>query len=533
MSAFTGTTALVRLALRRDRVLLPVWLAVFVAMAASSAAATIGLYPTLPARLAAAEAANATPALVALYGPVYDPTSLGGIAMLKMTAFGAVLVAVLMVILVVRHTRAEEEQGRLELLGAGVVGRYAPLTAALLVAAAASVLLGALTAASLAATGLPLAGSVAFGVMWAVAGITFAAVAGLAAQLTESTRAATGIALVVLGVAYVLRAFGDVSSGDGRSGWLSWLSPIGWAQQIRPYAGDRFHVAVVPAVFVVLLVLAAFALSSRRDVGAGLVRPRLGAAGAGRSLAGPVGLAWRLQRGVLVAWLVAFALLGAMLGSMASSVGGFLESPAAREMVTKLGGVEGLTDAFLSTEFGFLGVIVSAYGISAAMRLRSEETALRAEPVLATGVSRLRWATSHLLVALAGTTLLLLVVGLAVALVRGAQTGDVAGALGALVPAALVWLPAAWVLTGIVVLLFGVAPRLVVGAWVALVAFLVIGEFGSLLGFGQAVLDVSPFTHVPRLPGADFSAAPLVWLTVVAAALVAVGLARFRRRDVG
>ena len=128
-----GTGTLFRLALRRDRWLLPGWALGFAAMAWFSATATANLYPAESGRVEAANAVNATPALVALYGRIYDPASLGALALFKMTAFGAALVGVLMVVVTVRHTRAEEESNRLELLGAGVVGRDAPLAAALMV----------------------------------------------------------------------------------------------------------------------------------------------------------------------------------------------------------------------------------------------------------------------------------------------------------------------------------------------------------------------------------------------------------------
>jgi ABC-2 type transport system permease protein len=262
------------------------------------------------------------------------------------------------------------------------------------------------------------------------------------------------------------------------------------------------------------------------------VRPRPGRAGASALLGTPLGLAWRLQRGTLLAWSVAYLLLGAVFGNLASTVGNFVDTPQARRMITQLGGVQGLTDAFLSTELGMLGVITAAYGIQAALRLRSEEASQRAEPVLATAVSRPRWAASHLPVALVGTTWLMVLAGAAAGLAYGTQTGDVAVELSTLLAAALVRLPAVWVLTGVAMLLFGVAPRWVVGAWVALVAFLVIGEFGSLLGLSQAVMNVSPFTHVPRMPGAAFVLAPVLWLLAVAVALVVAGIAAFRRRDV-
>ena len=160
-----GTRTCLRLVLRRDRILLPVWLVVLAAVAASSAAATVGIYPTAAARRAAAEAVNAAPALVALYGRIYDPSNLGGIAMLKMTGFGGVLVAILMALTVIRHTRGDEEAGRTELMRAGVLGRQAPLLATLILTLGASLLLGLLTALGLMAAGLETRGAWAFGLV--------------------------------------------------------------------------------------------------------------------------------------------------------------------------------------------------------------------------------------------------------------------------------------------------------------------------------------------------------------------------------
>jgi ABC-2 type transport system permease protein len=224
-------------------------------------------------RVQAAAASNNTASLVALYGRVYDPASLGALAMLKMSGLGAALVAVLAILIVVRHTRAEEEAGRLELLGATVVGRYAPVTAALLVALGSNLVLGLLTTLGLLGAGLPAAGSVAFGLGWAGVGIAFAAIAAVAAQLISGARAAIGIAVATLGLAYLLRAVGDTAGADGPS-WLSWLSPIGWGQQIRPYAGERWWVLLLLAGFAVLVASGAYALVARRDLGAGLLPGR-------------------------------------------------------------------------------------------------------------------------------------------------------------------------------------------------------------------------------------------------------------------
>ena len=530
MRSFVGTGSLVRLALRRDRIMLAVWIGIFVVMAAGSAGATVGLYGTVEDRVEAAAAINNTPSLVALYGIIYDESSLGALSMIKLGAFGGALVAVLAIILVIRHTRSEEEAGRLELVGATVVGRNAPLAASLIVTVAGVLALGLFTALGLAAAGLSVGGSFAFGLAWASIGIAFAAVAAVTAQLTASARAAIGLAVAVLGVAYVLRAIGD-TAGDGTASALRWLSPIGWGQQVRPYQGDRWWVLLLPLAFFVVVAATAQVLLGRRDHGAGLLPDRPGPAMAGRGLGGAFGLAWRLQRGTLLGWAAGFVILGLVFGNIASNIDGFLGSASAIEMIQKLGGVKALTDAFMSTELGMVAIGASAYAIQAVMRLRAEETELRAEPVLATGVKRLTWVWSHLTIAVLGAGALMVAVGLGAGLTYSAETGSAAD-FWRVLGAALVRVPAAWVLAGLVVAAFGLAPRAAVAGWAALVAFLLLGEFGPLFELNQYAMDLSPYAHVPRLPGGEFSVVPLLGLAAVAAALVAVGLVGFRRRDV-
>jgi ABC-2 type transport system permease protein len=260
------------------------------------------------------------------------------------------------------------------------------------------------------------------------------------------------------------------------------------------------------------------------------VRP--GPPAAGASLDGPLGLAWRLQRGTLLAWAAGLAVYGLVIGALATGIGPLVgDNAAARQLFIKLGGQTGLVNALLAAMMGFMGVAAAVYAVQAALRLRGEEASQRAEPVLAAAVGRIRWAWSHLVFAVAGPVVLLLLVGLTTGLVYGAHTGDMGKALGQLLGAALVQLPAVWVLAGIAVALFGLVPRLAAAAWGALVAFLLLTEFGSFLNLSRWATDISPFSHVPKLPGGTFTATPLLWLTAIAVALIAVGLAALRRRD--
>lgn len=349
--SLSGTGTLLRLAARRDRWLVPAWVLGFASIAGFSASATADLYPDLAGRLDAAEVINNTPSLVALYGRVYDPTSLGSLGLIKLTAFGAAFVAVLMIVITIRHTRAEEEAGRLELLGAGAVGRNAPLAAGLALAVGSSLVLGVLTAAALAAAGLPVAGSVAFGLGWAAAGVAFSGVAAVAAQVTTSGRAAIGLGLIVVTTAYLLRAVGDIPESGPTA--LTWLSPIGWVQQVRPFAGDRFWVLLLPVLCAVAAMVLAFWLRGRRDLGSGLLAERAGPARGGMSTAW--GVAVRLNRGVMLSWALAIAAFGVLLGSLTSSISGMLDSPAMQDFFTALGGEKAIVDAFLAAELAIVG----------------------------------------------------------------------------------------------------------------------------------------------------------------------------------
>ncbi|GGO84608.1 ABC transporter permease [Nocardioides phosphati] len=521
-----GWVLLLRMALRRDRVLIPAWVAVFVVVSFGSAAATATLYAD-PVQLAAAgHAVNATPALVALYGPVYDVTSLGAIGMMKMNAMGAALVGLLGLLLVIRHTRADEEVGRTELAAAGAVGRHAALAAGVGTAAIGVLAVSGLSAVALAAAGLPLAGSLTLGAAWAACGLVFVAVGAFAAQLATAARASRGIAVTALLAAYVLRATGDTSGPS----WLTWASPVGWSQQMRAYAGDRWWPAAFALLAAAVVTGAAVLVEQRRDLGAGLLADRPGPAHGGPT--GPLSLAWRLHRMALAGWAVGFVVLGFLLGSIASSVPQFLKgSSAAAEMIRALGGTDRLIDAFLATELDFTAVIAAAFAISLIVRLAGEEAHGRAEEVLATPTGRVPWALAHLGVALLGSALLIVMLGAAAGLARALATDD-PGQLVSVAGASLVRIPAAWTMAALALLLYAASARAATWAWAALVGVVVLGEFGPLMRLPDWMQELSPYRHVPPLPGGDLEVAPLAVLLVLVAALVALGAALYRRRDI-
>lgn len=531
MSPLVGTRHLVRLALRRDRIMLPIWIVLLSVIPSTGARAYEQFYPTAADRASLAAGGN-NPSVNLMYGASFDLTTAGGWTAWRYGVLISVFVSLLSIFTVTRHTRAEEDTGRLELIGSTVVGRYAALTAAGIVAAGANLAIGLLMALGLIGAGLDAAGSFALAFGIAFCGLVFVGVAAVTAQLTEYSRTANGIASAVLGAAFLLRAVGDSTSG---ASWLSWLSPIGWTTQIRAFAGDRWWLLGLALLAAVLIGAIGFRLLPRRDVGAGLLPLRPGPARGSRGLRSPLALAWRLQRGPLIGWLVGLALVGLVFGSIANGIGDLVgDSEQVREVFSRMGGVSGLVDAFLASMTGLYGMLAAVYGVQDALRMRAEETAFRAEPLLATGVTRLRWTASHLVFALLGSAALVLVGGLFTGLSHGLRVHDVSGQVPAVLGGALVQLPAAWLVVAVAVAAFGFLPRYSTTlGWTVLAVFLLLNWFGPIMQLPQAVLDISPFTHIPRIPGNEFIATPLLWLTGIAVVALGAGLTAFRRRDIG
>ncbi len=527
----SGTRALVRLALRRDRITLPIWIAVLGVIPASVYGSYSTFYPTAAERSALTSTIGRNPSVAVLYGPAFDLSTAGGFTAWRFGGFLALLTGLMAIFTMTRHTRAEEDSGRAELLASGAIGRYAFLTAAIVVSMGASLLIGALEAMSLGAAGAPWAGSVALGAATASAGLVFTGVAAVACQLASWSRSANGLAASVLGLVFLLRAVGDTSSN---ARWVSWLSPIGWAQQLRPFAHERWWVLVLPLLTTVATVSAAYAIVARRDLGVGVLPPRPGPSRATPSISSPFALAWRLQRGALTGWLVGIVLSGAVFGSIASGIGDLLgDSTASHEMFERLGGTSGLVDAFLASIAGISGMVVALYGVQAMLRLRTEETSERLEPLLATRVGRLQWAAGHLVFVFGGTALILLAGGVATGVTHGLRVHSVAGSVGDMAEATLAQVPATWLILAIGVALFGIVPRFSHLAWGVAGLALAISLLGPVLDVPQAVLDVSPFGHIPKLPGGQLSAVPFIVLTAMAVTAVAAGLVAFQRRDIG
>ncbi|WP_372734353.1 ABC transporter permease [Nocardioides sp.] len=527
----TGTWTLVRAYLRRDRFFVLWWWIGGVLLYWSQAVSVIGLYATQAEFDRAADYMGANPAFIALAGPARALNTVGGQVTWQASAFGAILAGLMSMFLIGRHTRAEEESGRDELVRSTVVGRQAPLAAAVIVAAAANLVLGIAVALSLVAVPLAAADSFGLGLGLTATGWVFTATALIAAQLSSSTRAMYGIAGVVIAASYVLRAVGDVGNPV-----FTWLSPIGWYQAMYPFSGLRWWPLLLLLAAAAIAALVAVALLSRRDIGSGLLSSRAGPARAGGVLGGHgfrggLGLAWRLHRGTMLGWTLGMFLVGLSYGSIGNDVEQLLgDSDFARDFMIQ--GTADLIDGFYATAALMLALGASGYAISSVLRPGAEEVVGHTELLVATDLSRRAWLAGHVAMTVVGTVMVLGVSGLGLGLGNALVTGA-GDAVGRYFWLGLAYVPAVLALAAVARLLFGLAPGQVSLAWLPLVLAVVVMLFSTVLRIPQWVQNLSPFEHLALVPAESLS-----WSAVLAVGLVATlvsfaGQLAFWRRDIG
>ncbi|MGE2836371.1 ABC transporter permease [Mycobacterium sp. SMC-4] len=515
-----GTGGLVRLAFRRDRLRLSLWVVVLVALVGYTPGALELAYPEETQRLARVDLLK-TPAGMLLGGPMFgvNETALGTMLANELMLTLIVAASILAVMTVVRHTRAGEEDGSAELVLASVVGRHARTAAALTVVAVVNAALAVLMTAALAANGLGVVDSAGMSLGITAVAMLFGAVAAVTSQLWRTARSATGAALAVLGVAVLVRGAGDVIEYSGSA--LSWCSPIAWAQQMRAFVDLRWWPLAALIAVTVGMIAAAAVLERRREYDSGTIASTGERPGA-RRVGGVFGLHVRLQQGQTVGWTVGLFLAGLTFGSMTQSL---LDAAVDNELIARMLDADG-TDGVYTAMSQFLAAAASAYVVAAVLRVFADERSGLGEAVLARPVSRVWWLSSAVLSAVLGAAVLMVFAGLGNG-VGAAVTVGGADEILRLTGAGLAFVPALAVLAAVAAL--AVALRQTWIGWTA-VAFVVASLYlGALLRLPQWVIDLSPVGRITAPQQLPVGA--MVVMSVAAVVLALSAAAVYRSRD--
>ena len=528
---FSGTGALVWFILRRDRVRIPAWLFGVVGLAVLCVPLLANMFDS-PEELHVMGEIMQNPAMIAMVGPVYglDNYHAGAMYANMMLVVMGLFAGAMNVFLITRHTRQDEEQGRLEVVRSLPVGRLSGLAAVLLTAVKVNVGMALLIGFGMAAfqvESMSLGPSLLFGAAMGAAGLVFAGATAVFSQLSSSNRTASGFALLYLMGAYMFRAMGDVSAEI-----LSLLSPLGLISRTQVFVEDYlWPIFVLLGVFLALGALA-LVLNKRRDLGQGMIPAKPGKGHGGWLLSSPLGLALRLCRTFLIGWGGVLALFGIMYGSILNEMESFIAGSEMLQAMFAAGAMDGAsyTEQFVGLLMVIMSVMATIPVIGLMMRLRGEEKQGLIEQILGASVCRPALFGSYFGIAIVSSVLFQLLAafsfwGLA------AMVMDPAPLLSTYLQAAMNYLPAMWAFLGLAAALIGCFPNRtgLVYAYLGLSFFLV--YIGSLAQLPEWVLLLSPFGHIPRLPLEEQNLVPLVVLTGIGALLTGVGFAGYRHRD--
>ncbi|WP_117149404.1 ABC transporter permease [Paraliobacillus zengyii] len=521
---------LFRFLVKRERVKLPIWIMSILVTTLSVAVAFTGLYQSVQERQAMAETMR-NPAMAALVGQGYglDNYTDGAMMAHQMLLITAVVVAIMNILLVVRLTRADEEDGQLEMLRALPMGRLAQTYAVMILVVGTNVVMAFLAAVGLSVLGIDtinISGSLLYGAVLGTTGIFFAAVTMLVAQLSDNSRGAMMLAYTVLGVSYFIRAIGDAGNTT-----ISWFSPLGLLMGAEVYVNNYWWPVLVTLIVSGLVIVMAFFLNQIRDIGSGFLPSQSGKMHASRFLQTPLGLAMRLQRTPIIAWTIGMFVIGASYGSVLGDLDTFFEENEVIKQMLSSGEEIPMTEQFLSMLMVIMAMIATVPAVMTLVKIKAEEKQQRTEHLLARAISKPRLLASYLIIAF-----LTSIVMLAVSVLGLASTGlavlEIDISFTTLLQAMIVYLPALWVMLGVTTLLIGIGPRFSAFSWFYLLYAFFVVYLGGLLEFPKWLANLSPFAHIPQLPVEEINYYSLISLTVIAGVLILIGFIGYRKRDV-
>jgi ABC-2 type transport system permease protein len=500
----------------------------FLVYALGQTSAYRSTYPTTQERLDFARSFGDNKAIRLFYGVPHDLLTSGGYAAWRVAGILAIFAAAWGLLAAVKSMRAEEDSGHEELILASAVGRRTSFAASIAAGVGGATILWAAVWLGLVAAKLPSGESALLALGTCSVYLVFLGAGALASQLASTRRLALELGSGILGLAFVLRVIADTSDSLD---WMRWLTPLGWAEELRPFTGSRPAVLLLAVGAAAALLAAAGWIAMQRDVAVGLLQTSDTKEPDRRLLSSPIAQALRDERGRLAAWVIGGGVFAVVEGMLADSVSSVNVSESLNEQLQKLG-VSSVTTAsgYLSFSFLFFILLVCLFGASQIAAARHEEADERLETLLAQPVGRGRWLAGRLILAIAGAA------GLALAL--GALTWAGAASVGAdvsfgdMIGAGANCLPIALLFLGLGTLAFAAAPRATTGIsyGVVLVAF-VWELFGSLLDLPGWAVDLSPFHQVGLVPAESFKAGAAAAMLALAALAMLAAVRLFGQRD--
>ncbi len=523
-----SASALARRAFRDARVRTIAFGYLFAGIAYAQIVAYRDAYPTLSSRLAFSRSFFENKAVRLFYGEPHDLLTVSGYAAWRVGGTLAIFASIFGLLAAVRALRSEEDTGHMELVLAGVVGRRTAYFSAMVAIAGGITILWLAELAGFLLGGLSLGGSAYLALASASVVPVYVGLGALACQLAPTRRVALELGGALAALLFLVRLVADTVSGLG---WLRWATPLGWAEELRPFTGARPLVLLLPLVAGATMIVLAARIAVRRDIGTGVLSARDSAEPRLSLLSSPSAQAMRRERGSLLVWLGGVGLFAYILGVIAKSSSSAGISKNLSREVEKLGaGSIATPSGYLGVTFIFFVLAVSLFACAQVAAVRREEAEQQLETLLALPVARQRWLGGRLALAAVGAVAISLVAGLLTWV--GAESGGVSVSLGKLIEAGANCLPVSLLFLGVAALAYALVPRASGAAAYALVTVAFLWDLiGSLLGAPRWLIELTPFEHVGLVPAQPFRPGAAAVMVAIGLLTALAALAVFRRRD--
>ncbi|WP_228373365.1 ABC transporter permease [Demequina gelatinilytica] len=521
-----GAPLLLRTSIKHEARSFAPWIAIATVLSASSVLVYPWVFPTEADREGLATLVGSNPALGLIFGPAFDVSTADGFNAWRTLALGGLLTALGAIFVVTKATRGQEDSGQAELLASGVLGRSSRLLTAVAMGLIMSIIVGIVAAVVTLLCGGGTEATLLLCATYTATGWMGTGFAAVTSQLGAEARASSSMAVGVMGVLFILRGFTySVEAAD----WALWINPLAWMTETKPAVENNWWPLWLAVALTLVLLVVAFALQARRDFGQGAIAPAPGPA-RGRART-PLALALKLNRGTLIVWATGFAVLGVVFGYFTTAITDLLAGDSGIGQVLASGAQSpaDVFGAFVATVVNLIGIFASIACVQIILRVRKEEMDDRVEPLIATPTSRARYYASNVVVAMGAAVAFLVIAGVIVA--GFASSADIGVTYGQAFGQALATIPAVWTVIAVAVAVVGARPKVSIAAWAGVLLSFGLTLLGPTFGLDDWVLAISPFYHVPAVATSTVEWAGLGVVFLVGAALVTVGFAGFRRRD--
>jgi ABC-2 type transport system permease protein len=485
-------------------------------------------YSTLAERIQFAHTFANNKAVVLFYGKAYDLLTVGGYSAWRVGGILAILAAVFGLLAAVRALRAEEDSGRAEVVLAGGVSRTIVYAASLAAIAAQAALLWIAVVLGSLLAGLPLGESAYLALAIASVVPVFAGVGAVASQLASTRRIALELGGAMVALAFVLRVVADTSASLA---WLRWATPLGWAEELRPFTGAQPIVLLAPLAATMLLLVLAARLQAARDVGVGLLASEDTASPRLLMLSSPTAQALRNEQAGLAVWLTGVGAFALIIGVISKSISSAGISKQLQREVAKLGTGSVVTPTgYIGLSFIFFVLVLCLFSCSQVAAARHEESEQRLETLLALPVGRRQWLAGRLALAVGAAVGLALCSGVFGWI--GAASQGVGVSLPRMLEAGANCLPAALLFLGLAALAYAVMPPAGAGIAYGLVTVAFLWQlFGSLFGAPAWLVHLTPFAHVGSVPAQPFRVVSAAIMLAIGILAAVAALLAFESRD--